>query len=100
DGGETLKGTADPPSGAVGSVRTLVTDRKATPLVHVFSARHEFADEWHRFLQSGKSLFFDLTDAVPFQPARRPIGITQLAFFVKANGALIDTVPKLNAVDS
>ncbi len=82
DGGDALKVKAKEAVGA------LVKSKDKTPLVHVFSARREFADEWHRFLhplanQAGQSLSLDLADVLPYQPAGRGIKITRVDIFVK-----------------
>ncbi len=61
-----------------------------TPLVHVFSARHDFSDEWYRLGQNGTTLSVDLTDAFPHQPRGAEVTVVTVDVFVKPVAPITD----------
>jgi len=69
-------------------------------LVRLFSAKHEFPTEWHRFLhppetQADQSVSLDLTqDRFPFQFQSKTINVTRVDLFLKVNMAFL-SVPTL-----
>lgn len=84
DGGDLLKAAA----------------RGAWPAqgVALFSLKHEFPDEWHRFLTpaddaASQSMVIDLRQRFPFQPAGREVRVAEMNLFLKAKTAPPNNVP-------
>ena len=71
DGGAALR------TAASDAVKSLIAETANQPLARLFSMRHEFPGEWHRFLTSTGSLQLDLKkDHFPFRFRGRLITIT------------------------
>jgi hypothetical protein len=86
DGGATLKQQASTELRQALEAMELEDDRRGHS--RLFSARHEFASEWHRFMNpavesSGQKLVLHLTsDRFPFVTQARPIQISRVEIFL------------------
>jgi hypothetical protein len=95
DGGAALQASASK------AVQKLIAETANQPLARLFSLRHEFPTEWHRFLhppetQPDQSVTLDLTqDRFPFQFQSKTIKVTRVDLFLKVNIAFHYT-PALN----
>ena len=93
EGGAMLK------SAAIGAVKSLVENAIPLPLVRLFSAKHEFPSEWHKFLHptdtaTSQTLQLDIgNERFPFHLRGRNITVNQVKLFLKlANGAANDNL--------
>jgi Tc toxin complex TcA C-terminal TcB-binding domain/Neuraminidase-like domain/Salmonella virulence plasmid 28.1kDa A protein len=86
------------------ALRSAAQDALSTPsgsLVRLFSMKHEFPTEWHRFLhppeaQIDQSVTLDLTqDRFPFQFQSKTIKVSQVELFLKVNNTLSYTTLKI-----
>lgn len=90
DGGDALK------TAAVTELREVLfaAAENGKPLVRLFSARHEFPNEWHKFLHpkdtdKEQTLQLGLTsERFPFQFQTKTIKISQMELFVKLQETL------------
>lgn len=92
DGGNELK------KAAVGALQTTINEmdlgEERTGLFRLFSARHEFPNEWHKFLHpkdtdKEQTLQLELTsERFPFQFQTKTIKISQVELFLKLKGRL------------
>jgi hypothetical protein len=89
DGGGALK------TAATDALKALVTESEDVPLARLFSARSEFASEWHRFLkplesQSNHTLRLGLTrERFPFPVRNRSLTLKEMELFLKFKGEVI-----------
>ena len=56
EGGELLRSGKNGNGGAKGSISALVKDATKSPLVRMFSLKHDFPDNWHQFISSDTDL--------------------------------------------
>ena len=72
-----------------------MADLDATPLVRLFSARHEFPDEWHRFLHPAGSAHPPMLECAltperfPFLVRTKQILITAVHVFLKPRDGFV-----------
>jgi len=89
DGGGALR------TAAMNELKALITETEDVPLARLFSARHEFASEWHRFLkplesQSNHILKLGLTrERFPFPVRNRTLTLKEMELFLKFKGEVI-----------
>ncbi len=89
DAGGVLK------TAATNALKDLVAETEDVPLARLFSARHEFVSEWHRFLkplesQSNHILKLGLTrDRFPFPVRNRTLTLKEMELFLKFKGEVI-----------
>ncbi|HWP91824.1 MAG TPA: neuraminidase-like domain-containing protein [Thermodesulfobacteriota bacterium] len=83
EGGEILKKAAKK------AMQDAIADTDKAPLARLFSAKHEFPSEWHRFLHpadtaTSQTLKLELTqERFPFQFRGKTIEISQIELFLK-----------------
>jgi receptor-binding and translocation channel-forming TcA subunit of Tc toxin len=89
DGGATLK------TAAVAALKDWVAQEAASPLARFFSARHEFPNDWHRFLYpvdgaTDQTLTLDMgPDRFPFPFRGMEIGIGRMEVFLKLKDGFV-----------
>jgi Neuraminidase-like domain len=89
DGGGVLR------TAATDALIELITESENVPLARLFSARHEFVSEWHRFLkplesQSNHILKLELTrERFPFPVRNRSLTLKEMELFLKFKGEVI-----------
>ncbi|MGH9755501.1 MAG: neuraminidase-like domain-containing protein [Blastocatellia bacterium] len=98
DGGGALK------TAATDALKELIAESENVPLARLFSARSEFASEWHRFLkpldsQSNHVLRLGLTrERFPFPVRNRSLTLKEMELFLKFKGEVIHPTGDLLSV--
>jgi hypothetical protein len=104
DGGDILKGKAIDELRTILKEATLQLAEKRTGLFRLFSAKHEFPNDWYRFLrpkedQTDQSLQVNLDkERFPFQFRDETITITKVEFFLKLKGLSQDLLANIGTI--
>jgi len=104
DGGGILKGKAIEELRTILSGATLQLAEKRKGLFRLFSAKHEFPNDWYRFLrpkedQTDQSLQVNLDkERFPFQFRDETITITTVEFFLKLKGLSQDSLASIGTI--
>jgi hypothetical protein len=99
DGGLARNGGTDFTKAAKTEIARRLAAAADTPQVRLFSAKHDFSDEWYRFLtppedESVLTLAVDLRDRFP-SPVGRTTALSRVDLYLKAAALPVGVVPDI-----